>query len=114
MKDIIVTILKEETGNLDGKILRFLRRNYKSRVNSFGDDEKPLDIQTVSFNIDNEWYTISSFMSKKDMVNKIYQMLGENGIIDNENENLNTYNPERQRVIKTIKYFLDTVIFKKS
>jgi len=130
MKDIIREILKEETDMLDKSILNFLRRRGESKVQKFGDD---FEVQTVSFfipyrnqelenpnqdteNVDyrlkGEWYSVTSFMSKKDMTYKIFNMLEESETISLGEYNPRVLNTDRQKVIKTIRYYIDN-IFKK-
>ena len=111
-KEIIKRILKEESDELsiDKSILNFLRRHSKIDERNIGDDEHPIKVKSVSFNIDDEWYSISSFMSKKDMKNKILRML-------EDNQKIGEYDPsvldtDKQRVVKTIKMFIDSVMKK--
>jgi hypothetical protein len=109
-KEIIKRILKEESDELsiDKSILNFLRRHSKIDERNIGDDEHPIKVKSVSFNIDDEWYSISSFMSKKDMKNKILRML-------EDNQKIGEYDPsvldtDRQKVVRTIKQFINTVM----
>jgi len=109
-KEIIKRILKEESDELsiDKSILNFLRRHSKIDERNIGDDEHPIKVKNVSFNIDDEWYSISSFMSKKDMKNKILRML-------EDNQKIGEYDPsvldtDRQKVVRTIKEFINTVM----
>ena len=115
-KNIIKSILKEETdkNSMDIRVLNFLKRNFKLEEKnlSLGDDEKPIIVKTLSFNVDGDWHVLNSFMSKKEMTIRIFQMLGDNDIIsfDYYEGELNT---EKQKVIRTIRYFLDNIILKK-
>lgn len=124
MKDVIREILKEETDMLDKSILNFLRRRGESKVQKFGDD---FEVQTVSFFIPyrnqelenpnqetekGEWYNLTSFMSKKDMTYRIFNMLEESQTISLGEYNPRVLNTDRQKVIKTIRFYIDT-IFKK-
>jgi hypothetical protein len=109
-KEIIKRILKEESDELsiDKSILNFLRRHSKIDERNIGDGEHPIKVKSVSFNIDDEWYSISSFMSKKDMKNKILRML-------EDNQKIGEYDPsvldtDRQKVVRTIKEFINTVM----
>ena len=109
-KEIIKRILKEEADELsiDKSILNFLRRHSKIDERNIGDGEHPIKVKSVSFNIDDEWYSISSFMSKKDMKNKILRML-------EDNQKIGEYDPsvldtDRQKVVRTIKEFINTVM----
>lgn len=111
MKNLIKNILKEETENLDKGLLNYLRRrvNLETKDLSFGDG-KPLIIKTASFNIDGDWYNINSFMSKKEMKFRIMNMLEENNQINFAGYNPNVLNTDRQKVIRTIKYFIDGIM----
>ena len=111
MKNLIKNILKEETENLDKGLLNYLRRrvNLETKDLSFGDG-KPLIIKTASFNIDGDWYNINSFMSKKEMKFRIMNMLEENNQINFAGYNPNVLNTDRQKVIRTIKYFNDGIM----
>lgn len=115
-KIILKNILKEETdkNSMDGRVLNYLKRHFKLEEKnlSAGDDEKPIIVKTLSFNVDGDWYVLNSFMSKKEMTLRIFQMLADNDIIsfDYYEGELNT---EKQKVIRTIRYFLDNIILKK-
>lgn len=109
MKDVIREILKEETDMLDKSILNFLRRRGESKIQKFGDD---FEVQTVSFHVGDEWYSVTSFMSKKDMTYKIFNMLEESETISLGEYNPRVLDTDRQKVIKTIRYYIDN-IFKK-
>lgn len=114
MKDLIKNIIKEETQDLDLGVLNFLKRRaqFDTKDLSFGDD-RPLIIKSASFNIDGDWYKISSFMSKKEMTWKILNMLEENNQINFEGYDPNILNTDRQKVIRTIRHFIDEAIRKK-
>ena len=109
LKDNIRKILKEEVEQYDQRILAFLKRRYQSEVKDFFEGHK---FQTIAFHINDEWYTITTFMSKKDMVNKLLNMLNENDVIALNEYNPNTLDKDRQKVVKTIRYFLDQVLLK--
>lgn len=109
LKDNIRKISKEEVEQYDEKILSFLKRSYKSEVREFFEGRK---FQTISFHINDEWYSITSFMNKKDMVYKLLNMLNENDVIALNEYNPNTLDKDRQKVVKTIRYFLDQVLIK--
>ena len=109
-KEIITRILREETdeSSIDTSILKFLRRHSKIDERKIGDDEYAINIKSVSFDVGGDWYSISSFMSKKDMKNKILRML-------EDNQKIGEYDPsvldtDRQKVVRTIKQFINTVM----
>jgi hypothetical protein len=111
-KEIIKRILKEESDELsiDKSILNFLRRHSKIDERNIGDGEHPIKVKSVSFNIDDEWYSISSFMSKKDMKNKILRMLEDNDITRLGEYNQSVLDTDRQKVVRTIKKFINVVM----
>ena len=111
MKNLIRTILKEETQELDKGLLNFLKRraNIETKDLSFGEG-KSLVIKTVSFYIDGDWTTINSFMSKKEMKWKLFQMLDDNNQIDSNEYDPSVLNTDRQKVVRTIKHFIDVVM----
>lgn len=115
-RDIIKSILREEIdkNSMDERVLNYLKRHFKLEEKnlSLGDDEKPIIVKTLSFNVDGDWYSLNSFMSKKEMTLRIFQMLADNDIIsfDYYEGELNT---EKQKVVRTIRYFLDNIILKK-
>jgi len=113
-KDIkltIKTILVEELNDtsIDKKLFNFLRRHSKIDEKTFGDDGR-LNVKMVSFNFDGEWYNFSSFMSKKDIKNKMLRMLEDNDVIRSGEFNPNLLDTDRQKVVRTIKKFIDAVI----
>jgi hypothetical protein len=109
LQESIRKILKEEVEQYDQRILAFLKRRYQSEVKDFFEGHK---FQTIAFHINDEWYTITTFMSKKDMVNKLLNMLNENDVIALNEYNPNVLDKDRQKVVKTIRYFLDQVLIK--
>lgn len=113
MKNLIKQILKEEIEELDKRVLNFLRRHVKIDEQTIGDDEWNFIVKNASFNIDGDWYSITSFMSKKEMTNKIIKMLDENGVIDSEGYQINIKDLDRQKMVKTVRHFIDIVFNKK-
>jgi len=109
-KEIITRILKEESDELsiDNSILNFLRRHSTIDESDIGDDDHPIKVKSVSFNIEDEWYRITSFMSKKDMKNTLLRMLVDNRKIGEYDPSV--LNTDKQRVVRTIKLFINTVM----
>jgi len=109
-KEIITRILKEESDELsiDNSILNFLRRHSTIDERDIGDDDHPIKVKSVSFNIEDEWHRITSFMSKKDMKNTLLRMLVDNGKIGEYDPSV--LNTDKQRVVRTIKLFINTVM----
>jgi hypothetical protein len=111
-KQIITRILKEESEELsiDNSILNFLRRHSNINERDIGDDDHPIKIKSVSFDVGGDWYSISSFMSKKEMKNKIIRMLEDNDITRLGEYNPSVLDTDRQKVVRTIKLFINTVM----
>jgi len=111
-KEIIKRILKEESDELsiDKSIFYFLRRHSNIENIVIGDDDHPINIKKVSFHIEDEWYSISSFMTKKDMKTTLLRMLEDNKKIGEYDPSV--LNTDKQRVVKTIKMFIDSVMKK--
>jgi hypothetical protein len=111
-KQIITRILKEESDELsiDNSILNFLRRHSNINDRDIGDDDHPIKIKSVSFDVGGDWYSISSFMSKKEMKNKIIRMLEDNDITRLGEYNQSVLDTDRQKVVRTIKLFINTVM----
>lgn len=109
MKEVIRQILREEIDSFDNDILKFLRRHGDSRVQNFGDG---FEVQTIAFNVGSEWYSITSFMSKKEITHKLLQMLDDSDVVSLGEYNPNVLDTDRQKVVRTIRYYIDNVIKK--
>jgi hypothetical protein len=100
-------IVTEETKQMDNKILNFLRR----RANTEIFDIAGKQIKQVTFS-DSD-YLINSLQNKRKMEQEILYLLDKNGIINVDNY-FNYFNrernPEIERVIKTIRFFLKEVM----
>ena len=106
MKELIRHILKEETEEIDQKVMNFLlRRHHKKEI-----DLDAFKFKTIYFNVDGDYYSISDFDNKKRQVRVILNMLEENNIIQLENNFANEYDPYRQKIVRTIKKFLSEVM----
>jgi hypothetical protein len=107
MKQLIRCILKEETEEIDQKVMNFLLRRHEVKEINFDDQ---IRFKNVYFKVDDDYYNIGTFDNKKRQVRLILNMLEDNNVtkpIDNfSNEN----NPYRQKVIRTIKKFLSKVM----
>ena len=108
-KDIIKQILREES-EIDTSILNFLRRHSKIDDRVIGDDDYQFKVKSVSFDVGGDWYSISSFMSKKDMKYKILRMLEDNDITRLGEYNPSVLDTDRQKVVRTIKEFINVVM----
>ena len=109
MKNIIKKILKEEFEDIDNKVMNFLLRRYVIKDLNLGKEEGfKLDSRLMSFEGLPD-YTISSISAKKDRIYTIFNMLYDNNIIDQTEEDVDVYDPYRQKIIRTIKEFLKYV-----
>jgi hypothetical protein len=109
MRKLIKKILIEETEDLDKGVLNFLKRRVNVKKTQIGDDENPIMVTNVFFNVEGEYYGFNSFASKKEQVRKILEMLSETNLFSLEHFNPNILNTERQRVIKTIRHFINSL-----
>ena len=112
MRSLIKQVLIEETEQFDKRVLTYLRRHANIDEKTIGDDDWSFTVKSVSFNIDGDWYSITSFMSKKEMTNKIINMLDENNVIDFGEYQINVKDLDRQKMVKTVRYFIDSIFSK--
>lgn len=93
--------------DIDKNIFNFLRRRYEVKEQVIGKDEYAITVNTLVFDINGEKYGFNSFMSKKDITYKIVNMLEESESIYLGEYNPRIFDENRQKVISTIRYFLD-------
>lgn len=98
--------------DIDRGIMSFLIRRYKVEEKNIGDDEWPINVVTIKFEGLPD-YGFNSFSNRKQIEKHILEMLEDHSVI-----NLGEYNPyifdkNRQKVIKTIRAFLNFAIPKK-
>jgi hypothetical protein len=103
MREIIKSILKEETEEIDQKVMSFLLRRYK--INEINIDDR-IKFKEVYFKVGDDYYGISMWDSKKRQVRKILEMLQDNNVIEPIDNFSNENDPYRQKVVRTIKKFL--------
>jgi hypothetical protein len=106
MKELIKNIIKEETEELDKNVWAFLIRRYE--INEVNIDDN-IRFKEIYFKVGDEYYGVSMWDNKKRQIRIIMNMLEENNIIEPFN-NLNELNPERQKIVRTIKKFLYEVM----
>jgi len=107
-ESILKKIIKEETEEIDQKVMNFLLRRYK--VNEVNIDDR-IKFKEVYFKVDDEYYLgISMFDSKKKQIRLIIDMLENNNITEPINNFSNENDPYRQKVVRTIKKFLGQVM----
>jgi hypothetical protein len=107
MKDLIRNILKEETEEIDQNVFNFLRRRYK--INEVNIDDR-IKFKELYFKVDDDYYGISMWDSKKKQIRIILNMLQENNVIETVNNFANENDPYRQKIVRTIKKFLYDVM----
>ena len=104
IKSLIKSILKEETEEIDQKVMNFLLRRYK--LNEVNIDDR-IKFKEVYFKVDDDYYLgISMFDSKKKQIRLIIDMLENNNITEPIDNFSNENDPYRQKVVRTIKKFL--------
>jgi hypothetical protein len=107
MKQLIKNILKEESEMVDQKVFNFLRRRYK--INEVNIDDR-INFKEIYFKVDDDYYGISMWDSKKKQIRIILNMLQENDVIEPINNFSNENDPYRQKIVRTIKKFLYEVM----
>jgi hypothetical protein len=107
MKEFIKHILKEETEEIDQNVFNFLRRRYK--INEVNIDDR-IKFKELYFKVDDDYYGISMWDSKKKQIRIILNMLQENNVIETVNNFANENDPYRQKIVRTIKKFLYDVM----
>jgi hypothetical protein len=107
MKQLIKNILKEESEDTDQRVYNFLRRRYE--VNEINIDDN-IKFKEIYFRLDDEYYRISVWDSKKRQIRLILNMLQENNVIEPINNFSNENDPYRQKIVRTIKKFLYEVM----
>jgi transcription initiation factor IIE alpha subunit len=103
MRDLIKYILKEETEDIDQKVMNFLLRRYE--VNEINIDDR-IKFKELYFKVGDDYYGVSMWDSKKRQVRKILEMLQDNNVIEPIDNFSNENDPYRQKVVRTIKKFL--------
>ena len=111
MKQLIKDILREEVEQIDQKVFNFLRRRYE--INEVNIDDQ-IRFKEIYFKIDDEYYGISTWDSKKRQIRLILNMLQENNVIEPINNFSNENDPYRQKIVRTIKKFLYEVMWWKN
>jgi len=108
MKELIKRIIREEfseQGDLDMKILNFLRR--RARVYR----QNVADMEVVSVMFDGTDYGFNSLQSRKKMESIIIELLYSFELFqDMFDMQSNEYNSYRQKIVKTIRYFLNELM----
>ena len=104
--------LSNQHDNIDRKILNFLLRRVSVNDKQIGGDEYPINFKEVRFE-SLPGFGFTTFISRKDMEKSIIEMLEEKEVINLGEYNPNVLDTDRQKIIKTIRYFLNFILPKK-
>lgn len=104
--------LSTQHDEIDRKILNFLLRRVNVTDKKIGDDEYPINFKEVRFE-SLPGFGFTTFISRKDMEKSIIEMLEEKEVINLGEYNPNVLDTNRQKIIKTIRYFLNFILPKK-
>ena len=113
MKELIRHILKEETEEIDQKVMNFLIRRIKKetkKLNTDYDVLEPFEFTEYTFEGLPEYGFNSFYNSKKDLELKLSKMLYEIGVIDFWIYDLEPQDPKRIKLIKTLRKFLNNIL----
>ena len=110
MRELIRHILKEETEEIGQKVMNFLMRRYRLHEKDFGWEGHPIIVKTIVFEVNGENYIINTIQNKIRQVQQIFDMLINNNVIEPIELYGNSLDPYRQKIIKTIKMFLNHVL----
>ena len=106
MRELIKSVIKEETEEIDQKVMNFLLRRYHKKEI----DLDTFKFKTIYFNVGGDYYSISDFDNKKKQVRVILNMLEENNVIEHVDNFSNENDPYRQKIVRTIKKFLSEIM----
>ena len=97
---------------IDSRLFNFLIRRLKGEERNWGGnwgDFEPMKIKEYSFE-GIPGYGFTGYNSKKEMERKILNMLYENDIINTHPYDLDERDPERVKIVKTIRKILNFVL----
>jgi len=107
LEKILNQMLKENKDNIDQHIYNFLRRRHEVKEKVLGEDDYAITVYTLIFDIKGEMYSFNNYMSKKQLTYKIIQMLEESDAISLGEYDPRIFDENRQKVVSTVRYFLD-------
>jgi uncharacterized protein (DUF2164 family) len=107
MRELIKSVIKEETEEIDQNVMNFLLRRHE--INEINIDDS-IKFKEVYFKVGDDYYGISLWDSRKRQIRKILNMLEENNVIEPINNFANENDPYRQKVVRTIKKFLSEIM----
>lgn len=99
--------MSDQNKNIDQSIFNFLRRRYETKEQVLGKDDYAITVYTLTFDIKGEVYSFNNYMSKKDLTYKIVNMLEETESISLGEYNPRIFDENRQKVVQTVRFFLD-------
>lgn len=107
------TEISNSYDDIDRKLMNLLLRRVNVNQKQIGDDddEHPIKFIEIRFT-DFPGYGFTTFISKKDMERSIFTMLYENDIVE-DIDDMDERNPERMKIVKTIRQFLNFILPKK-
>ena len=105
--------ISSQHDNIDRKLFNFLARRIEVKekeIDSRFAELEPIKVIEYTFK-DLPGYGFNNFYSKKDMVNYILKMLWENDLVEDDIFDIkNEIDTNRQKVIQTIRKFLNFII----
>ena len=108
--------IKSQHDDIDRNLMNFLLRRIQvneKQIGSMWEDIEPMTVTEYTF-LELPGYGFNSFSSKKDTEKKIINMLYENDRVGEEvYEFKNELDKNRQKIIKTIRSFLNFILPKK-
>ena len=107
IKESIRKVLSEETEENEQKVMNFLLRRFSTFEKDLGEGGHPTMYKRITFEIDGDFYNITNFQNKLTQVQKIFNMLVDNDVIKPIEFYGTTLEPYRQKIIRTIKKFLN-------
>ena len=110
MKELIRHILKEETEDIDQKVMNFLMRRYEVKKITVRDEKTSRIIKTLFFKKNGITWTIEKGIKEIYQIAIIVDVLITFEIIDPFNVYKRDFDHNEQKVIRTIKKFLSHVM----
>jgi hypothetical protein len=105
--------ISSQHDNIDRKLFNFLFRRIEVKEKEIGsrfEELEPIKVIEYTFK-DLPGYGFNNFYSKKDMVNSILKMLLENDLVEDDIFDIkNEIDKNRQKIIQTIRKFLNFII----
>lgn len=103
--------ISSQYDDIDRNLFNFLTRRIRVETKKLGEDFGDLDpLIVIQYTFEGypQW-GFNSFQNKKEMETKIIEMLYENDIIDYIYD-MDERNPERMKIVKTVRNFLNFIL----